>query len=104
MKTVHVNTLIATPQIVDCTGVTFTYEFDMVKGKFFATNWSVWVRDNNDQWIYIQDIDSTAGQSQEYVLNFDQPITVSELVVQPPREYNEFSYNMTFRIVQIKHS
>jgi len=103
MKTVHVNTLIASPEIVECTGLTVYYGFEMTKGKFSESNWSVWVRDNNDEWIYIQDIDSTAGQSKEYVLDFDQPITVSEIVIQPPREYNAFSYNMTLQIVHIKH-
>ncbi len=102
MKTVHGYTYIATPEIPDCLGFTLMFGYDLNSGKIAGTNWSVWVRENGDTWVFVCDIDATDGDYENHEITFDRPITFNELIVQAPKEYNQFSASIRYDVTNIR--
>jgi hypothetical protein len=101
MKTVHGYTYIASPAIPNCLGFTLMFGYDLNSGKITGTNWSVWVRENGDTWVFVGDITATAGNYENYDITFDRPITFSELIVQAPKEYNNFSASISYDVTNL---
>ncbi len=101
MKTVHGYTYVATPEIRHCLGFTLMFGYDLKSGKITGKNWSVWVRENGTTWVYVGDISATEGDYEYHDIIFDQPIAFNELIVQAPKEYNEFSASIKYDVVNI---
>jgi len=91
MKVVQGYTYIATPEIRNCDGFTLNFGYDLTEGKINGSNWSVWVRENGTDWVFIQDIDVVEDTSLDYEIVFDRPISFTEIIVQPPKQYDYFS-------------
>ena len=101
MKTVHGYTYVATPEVRHCLGFTLMFGYDLNSGKITGKNWSVWVRENGDTWVFVGDISATEGDYEYHDIVFDQPITFSELIVQAPKEYNQFSASISYDVTNL---
>jgi serine/threonine protein kinase len=92
MKAVQGYTYIATPEIRNCEGFTLNFGFDLSEGKINNPNWSVYVRENGTDWVFIQDIYVSEDTYLDYYIVFDRPISFTEIIVQPQKQYDYFSY------------
>jgi len=93
MKAVQGYTYIATPEIKNCLGFTLTFEYELSEGTIHNDSWSFWVRENGTDWVYICDILITEGVEHTEDIVFDRPITFSEIILQPQKQYDYFSYS-----------
>lgn len=80
-----------TPMVTGCTGFTLFYTSVLTSGDIIGDQWSVWVRENGTDWVYVQDITLQDGIETKNNIRFDEAISFSEVAVQPPKQYNEFS-------------
>ncbi|MEN6339955.1 MAG: serine/threonine-protein kinase [Clostridiaceae bacterium] len=101
MKVVQGYTFIATPEITNCDGFTLTFGYDLTEGKVNGTNWSVWVREYGTTWVFIEDIEVTEGNYWDYDITFDRTMSFSEIIVQPPDKYNNYSYNNWYGVTNL---
>ncbi|MEN6417462.1 MAG: serine/threonine-protein kinase [Clostridiaceae bacterium] len=104
MKAVQGYTYIATPEIRNCDGFTLNFGFDLSEGKIEYPNWSVWVRENGTDWVFIQDIDVAEDTYLDYDIVFDRPISFTEIIVQPQKQYNYFSYSNWYEVKNLVFS
>jgi hypothetical protein len=95
MKAYYGQVIVISPMIENCTGFTLYYEYVLSEGKIDSNFWSVWVRENGTDWVYIQDItlENNVGETNDIV--FDRPISFSEVAVQPQKQNGEFTYSDT---------
>jgi hypothetical protein len=101
MKTVRGYTYVSTPEIRHCLGFTLMFGYDLNSGKIAGKNWSVWIRENGDTWVLVGNIPVTEGDYEYHDLLFDRPITFNEIIVQAPKEYNQFSASLSYDVTNI---
>ena len=104
LKNVMGHPLIATPSVENCLGFTLTYGYELSEGKINGTNWSVWLLKTEDEWVFLGDIEVTEGVYGDYPFTFDEPISFYQLIVQPPAQYDSFSYGNAYTVSDIVHS
>lgn len=80
------------PMVVQCTGFSMYYEYELSDGKIDSDNWSVWVRENGTDWVYIKDITLENLVGDVFDITFDRPITFSEIAVQPETFSNFYEF------------
>ncbi|NLI55115.1 MAG: hypothetical protein GX417_12475 [Clostridiales bacterium] len=98
LKVINGDVIVISPMIQNCTGFTIYYEYDLYSGEIEHDSWSVLVRENGTEWVYIQDITLENNVGKENDIVFDRPISFSEIVVQPQVQYGEFSYTPSFAL------
>jgi hypothetical protein len=79
------------PMVENCLGFTLSYMSTLTSGEIVGDNWSVWVRENGTDWVYIQDIILQDGVEGTYDIKFDEQVSFSEIAVQPPKQMNAFT-------------
>jgi serine/threonine protein kinase len=104
MKAVQGYTYITTPEIRNCDGFTLNFGFDLNEGKINYPNWSVWVRENGTDWVFIQDIYVSEDTYLDYDIVFDRPISFTEIIVQPQKQYDYFSYTNWYDVKNLVFS
>ncbi len=92
MKRFYGSVFVISPMIVQCSGFSMYYEYELTNGKIDTNRWSVWVRENGTDWVYIKDITMENQVGDVYDIEFDHPISFSEIAVQPETYSNYYEY------------
>ena len=98
MKNYNGAVILIDPMIVNCDGFSIYYKYTLTKGSLKTDNWSVWVRENGTDWVRIQDITIEDQVGKVYDIVFDEPLSFSEICVQPETYSDSFSYNSSFAV------
>lgn len=80
-----------TPMVTNCSGFTLTFKSTLISGDIIGDQWSVWVRENGTDWVYVQDITVQNNAESSCDIVFDGIKSFSEIAVQPPKQYNPYS-------------
>lgn len=94
---------IVNPEIVDCLGFTMEFSYNVPDGNYVKNIWEVWLRENGNSWIMVGTIAVNEGETKEYVINFSRPITFSEIAIQHPIDYNNYSFTDNLTISNIQY-
>lgn len=98
MKNYNGSVILVSPMIVDCDGFSIYYEYELTKGSIKSDNWSVWVRENGTDWVRVKDITVENKVGKVYDVAFDEPISFSEICVQPETYSDSYSYTTSFAV------
>ena len=98
MKNYNGSVIMVSPMILDCDGFSIYYEYELTKGSLKSDNWSVWVRENGTDWIRVKDITVENKVGLVYDIAFDEPISFSEICVQPETYSDSYSYTTSFAV------
>lgn len=98
MKNYNGSVILVSPMILNCDGFSIYYEYELTKGSLKSDNWSVWVRENGTDWIRVQDIVVKNQVGEVYDIVFNEPVSFSEICVQPETYSDSFSYNNSFAV------
>lgn len=90
-----------TPIVKNCHGFTLTFKSVLTNGEIVGDQWSVWVRENGTDWVYIQDITLQNAVECRYDVVFEREISFSEVAVQPPKQYNPYSNSVNCKITNL---
>lgn len=90
-----------TPMVTNCSGFTLAFKSDLTSGDIIGDQWSVWVRENGTDWVYIQDISLQNDEECTSKIVFDREISFSEVAVQPPKQYNPYSNTVYCEITSL---
>lgn len=90
-----------TPMVMNCSGFTLAFKSVVTSGDIIGDQWSVWVRENGTDWVYIQDITLQNDLECSSSIIFDRAISFSEIAVQPPKQYNPFSNTVNCEITNL---
>ena len=90
--------IIASPMVINCSGFTIYYEYELTKGSFNSDRWSVWVRQDGTTWVRVQDISLKNKNGDVFNIVFNEPMSFSEIVVQPETYSNTYEYNDSFAV------
>lgn len=90
-----------TPMVTNCYGFTLTFKSVLTNGDIIGDQWSVWVRENGTDWVYIQDITLQNDSECTYDIFFEREISFSEIAVQPPKQYNPYSNTVNCKITNL---
>jgi len=98
MKNYSGAVIACSPMIVQCSGFTLYYEYELTDGKLETTSWSVWVRENGTEWVRVEDIQVENQVSGAHDIVFDYPMAFSEICIQPETYNYNYSYQDAFAI------
>ena len=98
MKNYNGAVILADPMIINCDGFSIYYEYELTKGSLDTDKWSVWVRENGTNWIRVKDIEVQNKYGEVYDIVFSEPISFSEICVQPETYSDNYSYNDSFAV------
>ena len=98
MKNYNGAVILIDPMIVNCDGFSIYYQYELTKGSLNTDTWSVWVRENGTEWIRIQDITVEDQVGEVYDIVFDEPLSFSEICVQPETYSDNYSYSDSFAV------
>lgn len=94
---------ICDPEIVDCLGFTMEFSYNVPDGNYVKNIWEVWLRENGNSWIMVGTIAVNEGETKEYAINLSRPITFSEIAVQHPIDYNNYTFTDSLTISNIQY-
>lgn len=98
MKNYNGAVILVDPMIINCDGFSIYYEYELTKGSLKTDTWSVWVRENGTDWVRIQDITVADQAGKVYDIVFDEPLSFSEICVQPETKSDNYSYSDSFAV------
>ena len=90
--------IVADAMVVQCTGFSLYYEYELTDGELEANAWSVWVREDGKTWVRVDDIHPQNMVEEVFDITFDRPITFNEICVQPETYSTEYSCSTSFDI------
>ncbi len=94
---------ICDPGIENCLGFTMKFRYDLPEGDYVKNDWEVWIRENGDTWVQVDEIEVNEGEQKEYVIKFNRPITFTEIAVQHPIDYNGYMHTDSLTVSNILH-
>ncbi|GEM_PF-6927204 len=90
--------IVSNKMLVQCSGFSVYYEYELTKGKLDSNTWSVWVREDGSTWVRIQDIVLENKVGDVFDITFDHPITFNEIWIMPETYSQEYSYTSSFQV------
>jgi len=90
--------IVADSMVVQCSGFSIYFEYELKKGKLDSDRWSVWIREDGTTWVRVDDINVENQVGKEYEIVFDRPITFNEICVQPETYSDYYSCSTAFYI------
>ena len=98
MKNYNGSVILVSPMVLDCNGFSIYYEYELTKGSIKSDNWSVWVRENGTDWVRVKDITVENKVGKVYDVVFSEPMSFSEICVQPETYSDSYEYNNSFGV------
>ena len=90
--------IVSDKMLVQCSGFSVYYEYELTDGKMDANAWSVWVREDGSTWVRIKDITLENQVGDVFVIEFDHPITFNEIWIMPETYSSNYSYTSSFQM------
>ncbi len=90
--------IVSDKMIEQCSGFSVYYEYEITDGKLEANAWSVWVREDGDTWVRVQDIAPENKVGEVFDITFDHPITFNEIWIMPETYSPEFGFTSAFYV------
>ena len=90
--------IVSDKMIVQCRGFSVYYEYELTNGKLEANAWSVWVREDGQTWVRVQDIKMKNKDGKVFDISFDRPITFNEIWIMPETYSSEFGFSSSFYV------
>lgn len=91
-------TIVSDKMVVQCSGFSIYYEYELTDGKLEANAWSVWVREDGQTWVRVQDIRMKNKVGKVFDISFDRPITFNEIWIMPETYSQNYSVSTSFQI------
>jgi len=90
--------IVSDKMIEQCSGFSVYYEYEIMDGKLEANAWSVWVREDGDTWVRVQDIAPENKVGEVFDISFDRPISFNEIWIMPETYSPEFGFTSAFYV------